>query len=72
VRGTSDPDAVDTTGAGDAFAAAVVAHLRERPWPPSPETLTAAMGEAVALAAQVTRVTGAQARVPLEIGATLR
>jgi ribokinase len=58
--------AVDTTGAGDAFAAALVAELRQPPWPPAEAELDAAMTTAAALAAQVARVPGAQARVASE------
>ena len=72
VRGSANHDAVDTTGAGDAFAAALVAELRDRPWPPGTTELEAAMVAGTMLAAQVTRVVGAQTRVPLEMDATLR
>ncbi|MDQ3691466.1 MAG: carbohydrate kinase family protein [Chloroflexota bacterium] len=58
--------ATDTTGAGDAFAAGLVAELRRTAWPPSPVVLEGAMTSAVALASQVARVPGAQARVPAE------
>lgn len=58
--------AADTTGAGDAFAAALIAELREPPWPPSPASLDRALAAAAAFAAEVTRVPGAQTRVPRE------
>ena len=58
--------AADTTGAGDAFAAALIAELREPPWPPSPATLDRALAASAAFAAEVTRVPGAQTRVPGE------
>jgi sugar/nucleoside kinase (ribokinase family) len=58
--------AADTTGAGDAFAAALIAELREPPWPPSPATLDRALAAAAGFAAEVTRVPGAQTRVPGE------
>ncbi len=58
--------AADTTGAGDAFAAAFIAELREPPWPPSPAMLDHALAVAAAFAAEVTRVPGAQTRVPDE------
>ena len=58
--------AADTTGAGDAFAAALIAELREPPWPPSPASLDRALSVSAAFAAEVTRVQGAQTRVPPE------
>lgn len=58
--------AADTTGAGDAFAAALIAELREPPWPPSPVMLDRALAAAAAFAAEVTRLPGAQTRVPGE------
>jgi ribokinase len=61
--------AVDTTGAGDAFAAALLAELHDRPWPPGATELGAALAAAMELAAQVAGVHGAQAAVPLESGA---
>jgi ribokinase len=54
---------LDATGAGDAYAAALIAELRERPWPPSATDLQRAMAEASVLGARVSRVLGAQARV---------
>lgn len=59
---------VDTTGAGDAFTAGLIAMLLEEPWPPAADRLTAAMRAAGALAGDVTRVHGAQARLPEEGG----
>ena len=61
--------AADTTGAGDAFAAALVAELREPPWPPSPATLDRALAAAAGFAVEVTQVPGAQTRVPGESNA---
>lgn len=58
--------ATDTTGAGDAFAAALVARLSDGPWPPDRDALAAAIGEALALAAAVASVPGAQGRVAAE------
>ncbi len=55
--------AVDTTGAGDAFAAALLADLVPTDSPPDPDRLRAAMTVAVAVAAAVARTPGAQARV---------
>jgi sugar/nucleoside kinase (ribokinase family) len=63
VGAVPDGPAVDTTGAGDAFAAALVAELSEARWPPSAVELEAAMAEGLALASAVTRVRGAQGRV---------
>jgi ribokinase len=61
----------DTTGAGDAFAAILVAGLRGAPWPPPREVMQDAVEAAVALAGRVVRVEGAQARVAGERAATL-
>ena len=55
--------AIDTTGAGDAFAAALIAELRTATWPAAREALERALTVANALAAAVTLVPGAQARV---------
>lgn len=63
---------VDTTGAGDAFAAGLVAALAASGWPPTEPVLRDAMRAAVTLAASVARVPGAQAPVPGERPATLR
>jgi sugar/nucleoside kinase (ribokinase family) len=63
--------AVDTTGAGDAFAAAVVAGLLGAAWPPPADRVEATLASAAALAAEVTLVDGAQARVPAEAAAGL-
>jgi len=60
------PPALDTTGAGDAFAGALVARLRRESWPPSAEVLEPALAGAARLATQVTQVAGAQARVDAE------
>ena len=60
IHGKPDPGVVDTTGAGDAFAATVLAELHDA-WPPSPEALRAAMERASAVATAVSRVVGAQA-----------
>jgi sugar/nucleoside kinase (ribokinase family) len=61
----------DTTGAGDAFAAALIDVLRGLDWPPAREGLEDAVEEAVALASRVARVAGAQGRVDGERPATL-
>lgn len=61
----------DTTGAGDAFAAALIDVLSGIAWPPPREGIEDAVEEAVALASRVARVAGAQARVDGEPTATL-
>lgn len=63
VHAAAGPPAVDTTGAGDAFAAALLAALIDAPWPPDREVLTVALGAAVELGAAVARTRGAQSRV---------
>jgi len=60
------PDAIDTTGAGDAFAAALIAGLLDEGWPPREASLREALGNAVELAGAVARTAGAQARVAHE------
>jgi ribokinase len=60
---------LDTTGAGDAFTAGLVAALLDAPWPPPRELLARAMRSAGELASAVTGVAGAQGRVPGEHGA---
>ncbi len=57
---------VDTTGAGDAFIAALVGSLVAAPWPPAAATLRGALEAGVELASAVTRVVGAQTPVPSE------
>ncbi len=61
-------EAVDATGAGDAFAAALIHRLSAAAWPPDAPDLTAALVDAAALAAAVTGVYGAQGRVAGEGG----
>lgn len=68
---TPGPAAVDTTGAGDAFAAGLLADLLDAAWPPGEARLQAAVEAGVALASAVARVLGAQARVPGEREARL-
>lgn len=58
------PPAIDTTGAGDAFAASFLAAIRRDRWPP--DRPGEALATAVEAAASVARVQGAQARVPGE------
>jgi ribokinase len=55
--------AVDTTGAGDAFAAAVIAELLDVEWPPPRDVVERALESAAQVASALTLVRGAQARV---------
>ena len=55
--------AIDTTGAGDAFVAALLTELLNHAWPPAPEPLERAMHAATRLASAVARTSGAQGRV---------
>ena len=55
--------ATDTTGAGDAFVAALIADLLDEPWPPNEGALERSMHAATRLASAVARSRGAQARV---------
>jgi len=55
----------DSTGAGDAFAAVLVARLADR-WPPSASDFETALHDAVEAGAAVARVSGAQAVIPGE------
>lgn len=57
---------VDTTGAGDAFAAALVGDLVGGAWPPAPDALRRAMLAGHSLATAVTGVIGSQGRVEEE------
>jgi sugar/nucleoside kinase (ribokinase family) len=63
--------AVDTTGAGDAFAAMLIAGLLDAAWPPGRGALRRAMLDASTLATAVAGVAGAQGRVAGEHGASL-
>jgi fructokinase len=54
---------LDATGAGDAYAAALIARLAPAPWPPKRGQLRSAMAAAGRLGARVARVVGAQGRV---------
>lgn len=54
---------LDSTGAGDAFAAAVIVELGRGGWPPSAGELRAAMLVGGEVGSRVTRVRGAQSRV---------
>jgi sugar/nucleoside kinase (ribokinase family) len=66
VRVPPGSEAVDTTGAGDAFAAALVSGLLDAEWPPGQAVLEGAVREAVELASAVARAPGAQARMEPE------
>ena len=59
------PDApvVDATGAGDAYAAAVIDRLAREAWPPSAEVIRSAMLAGSELGSRVARVRGAQGLV---------
>jgi len=54
---------VDATGAGDAYAAGLIAGLLDVAWPPGAPVLRAAMESGSRLGGLVSRVTGAQGRV---------
>ena len=54
---------VDATGAGDAYAAGLIALLADGPWPPGEAQLREAMQAGAALARRVAGVAGAQAPV---------
>jgi sugar/nucleoside kinase (ribokinase family) len=68
---TIEPDAgvIDTTGAGDAFAATFLAAVHDA-WPPEPEALREALRRAASVATAVARVVGAQAAVEHAPGAS--
>ncbi len=68
VRISAEVSANDTTGAGDAFAAALVDGLRRSAWPPTAASLREALAAAAALASTVALAAGAQGRVPGEPG----
>jgi ribokinase len=59
-------DAIDSTGSGDAHAAAVLWALAPGPWPPSLEELGGALAAAGPIGGEVAGVVGAQARIPSE------
>jgi sugar/nucleoside kinase (ribokinase family) len=59
---------LDATGAGDAYAAALVGELLGVGWPPDEPVLRGAMQAGSRLGALVARVVGAQARVSGEEG----
>jgi len=55
--------ALDSTGAGDAYVAALIAGLVSGAWPPAEERLRPAMEEGSRAGAKVARVVGAQGRI---------
>lgn len=57
---------IDATGAGDAYAAAVIKALLAADWPPSVPTMRGAMEAGSLLGGLVSRMMGAQAPVPGE------
>ncbi len=59
---------LDATGAGDAYAAALIAALLPTGWPPDVATLRAAMEAGSRAGGLVSRVLGAQGRVAAEPG----
>ncbi|MCV0403358.1 MAG: carbohydrate kinase family protein [Chloroflexi bacterium] len=71
VAGERDSNVADATGAGDAFAAALLAGLVRGTWPPPRADFETALAAAVGVAGEVARVAGAQGRVPSEtVGST--
>ena len=65
-RNAAGEPAVDTTGAGDAFAAGLIASLSGAAWPPRVDELERAIVAAAALASEVAQTPGAQGRVAAE------
>ncbi len=63
VRAPRAQPPIDTTGAGDAFAACLLVGIARGRWPPPRKQLEAALAAATLHAAAVTRVVGAQGRV---------
>jgi sugar/nucleoside kinase (ribokinase family) len=57
---------IDTTGSGDAYAAAVLFALANGPWAPSEAALRQALEQAGEIGGQVAGLVGAQARAPAE------
>lgn len=72
VRSPRTASTVDSTGAGDAFAAALLDSLRRSPWPPSKPAVEAALAAASELATAVAQASGAQGLVAGEQDGTLR
>ncbi len=66
VRSPDGEPAVDTTGAGDAVAAGLIASLARDAWPPTGAKLERALAGAAELGSAVARSPGAQGRIPAE------
>ncbi len=66
IHGVANEAPVDTTGAGDAFAAGLIASLTRGQWPPSADELERALGHAAERGAAVARTAGAQGRIDAE------
>jgi sugar/nucleoside kinase (ribokinase family) len=64
--------ALDATGAGDAYVAALIARLADAPWPPGEDVLRKGMDEGSHVGALVARVVGAQAPVEGESAVAAR
>jgi sugar/nucleoside kinase (ribokinase family) len=58
---------LDSTGAGDAYLAALVSRLSAESWPPAADALREAMEAGSQAGAQVARVVGAQAPIDGEV-----
>jgi sugar/nucleoside kinase (ribokinase family) len=54
---------LDATGAGDAYAASMIAVLLDSPWPPAAAAVSNAMRHAGERGALVSQVIGAQGRI---------
>jgi sugar/nucleoside kinase (ribokinase family) len=54
---------VDATGAGDAYAAGMIAALLGAPWPPSADAARDAMRRAAQMGVLASQVVGAQGRI---------
>ncbi len=61
--------ALDATGSGDGYCAALIAKLAAVAWPPRSDELRRAMAAATRAGSQVARVSGAQGRIPDEASA---
>ncbi len=65
-RAPAGETALDTTGAGDAFVASLIAELSRAIWPPAPDELERALAAAAERGAAVARTSGAQGRIEAE------
>lgn len=63
VEARAEGTPTDTTGAGDAFLAALLAAVADGPWPPSVPALRSALRTALDAGSSTTAVTGAQGRI---------